>query len=180
MQDVNPSAPLTDPGPDPLTGLDPWPTLANARNNSAITARNNASLLNASVIFIYQGKFADWKISVDAGRIDNTNPPQPPPAWVTGVDPATGYSYVAVGGSPICPMPPIPESRVNKPPIPPGNISLGNRISGDWFQCLQDDTFPVGQSTPPITSKDGVTGIFQKYGSPVGNGWYLLTAKVGV
>jgi hypothetical protein len=180
---MNPSAPITDPGPDPVTGLDPWPTLANARNNSVISARNNASTLNASVLTIYMGKFNDWAQQVVAGKIDNTNPPQPPPAWATAIDPATGYSYVEIGTAPICAMPPIPGSHVQTQPVPPPhNLDIGPNIavSGEpsaYFSVGPMDSWPIGKTTPPnARSSDGVTGTFLRLGAAVGAGWY---EKVG-
>ena len=183
MNEVNPSAPLTDPGPDPLTGLDPWPTLANARNNSAIAARNNASLLNASVLLIYMGRFNSWAQQVVAGKIDNTEPPKPPPAWVTGVDATSGYSFVEVGTAPICPMPPIPASHVQlQPTPPPHNMDIGTNIEvsgqpSDYFRVGPMDSWPIGKTTPPgARSADGVEGIFLRLGTAVGAGWW---EKVG-
>ena len=39
---------VVDLGPDPTTGLNSYPTQANAISNSVVAARNNALLLNAN------------------------------------------------------------------------------------------------------------------------------------
>jgi len=170
--------PISDPGPDPITGIDPWPSLANAQNNSAIAAKNQAALYNASVLTVYMNAFGAWSASVTAGKISNANPPQPPLAWTTVVG-SDGFSSAVIGTSPICALPPIPPN----PPVPvnpvPGCVAVGIAIVGSspWFTVGLQDSAPGGYQTPvPVTSADGVIGIFRKFAFFAGNGWY---EKVG-
>jgi len=59
----------------------------------------------------------------------------------------------------------------------PNTIDVGKCIGGKWFSVGPKDTFQAGNATPPNTvSEDGVTGSFEKYGAPVGAGWYLQVA----
>ena len=174
-------APITDPGPDQY-GYDAWPTLQNALNNSALAARNQASLYNATVLAVYMNKFNGWAQSVVAGKIDNTNPPQPPPAWITEVM-ESGYSCAAIGTAPICPMPPIPASHVQVLPVPPpNNIDIGTCIligttPSAYYRVGPMDSWPIGKETPPgAQSADGAVGVFLRLGAAVGTGWY---EKVG-
>lgn len=180
---MSPSAPITDPGPDLVTGIDPWPTLANAQNNSAIGARINAGALNAGVLAIYMGRFNSWAQQVVAGKIDNVNPPQPPPEWVVGMDSFSGYSHVEIGTEAICPMPPVPASHVQLAPVPPPhNLDIGPNIAvsyqpSAYFSVGPMDSWPIGKTTPPnARSSDGFTGTFLRLGAAVGAGWY---EKVG-
>ena len=177
------SAPITDPGPDPVTGIDPWPTTQNAINNAAIQARSLVANSNANALTVYMNAFNGWAQSVVAGKIDNTNPPQPPMAWVIVTDPTTGLANAVVGTTPVCPLPPIPPSHVQTQPTPPpNNIDIGPNIpvSGlpsAYFQVGPTDTWPIGKDTPPnARSSDGATGTFLRLGSAVGAGWY---EKVG-
>ena len=91
----------------PVT-LDPQNTsLEAAQANSMAAAKDTCARMNSNLQIIYLGAFNNWKISVDAGRIDNTNPPKPPVGYVvvTGPD---GFSYPELGTAAVCDMPPIP------------------------------------------------------------------------
>ena len=176
------TTPIADPGPNPLTGIDPWPSLQNAINNSAIQAKTWAANFNATALTVYMNAFNGWAQSVVAGKIDNTNPPQPPMAWTTAVM-DNGYSAAVVGTTPICPMPPIPASHVQLAPVPPpNNVAIGPNIAvsgqpSEWFSVGPMDSWPVGKNTPPnARSSDGVTGTFLRLGAAVGDG---LNEKVG-
>jgi hypothetical protein len=178
MSAANPVVLTSDPGPDPVTGIDPWPSTQNAINNSAIQAKNLAAISNANLLTIYMNAFNSWAQSVNMGRIDNTNPPQPPLAWVVIVNPTTGMANATIGTETVCPMPPIPPSRLDPVPPPPNTIDIGSVIQGGpYFSVGPMDSWPVGKATPPnAKSADGVTGTFLRLGSPLGPGWY---EKVG-
>jgi hypothetical protein len=98
-------------------------------------------------------------------------------AWELAPPDANGFVFYQIGTTPVCAMPPLPYyASGNATPTPvPNTIHIGNRIgTSNWFQALPGDTFPNGMTTPPMTSADGVNGVFEKFGAPVGIGWYLL------
>jgi len=144
-------------------------SLETAQANVLAASTQQAANLNQSLTSIYLGAFDNWKTSVDAGRINNSNPPQPPVGYVviTGAD---GFAQIVLGKDPVCAMPPIPEDQLTpKPPSPPNTIDIGANIFGKWYSVGSRDTFAVGMTTPPMP--DGHT--YEKYGAPVGPGWYL-------
>jgi hypothetical protein len=174
---------VTDPGPDPVTGIDPWPSIANAINNAAIQARRLVADMNANALAIYMNNFNNWALSVVNGKIDNTNPPQPPMAWVIVTDATTGLANAVVGTTPVCPLPPIPPSHVQTQPTPPpNNIDIGTCIligttPSAYYRVGPMDSWPIGKETPPgAQSADGAVGVFLRLGTAVGAGWW---EKVG-
>jgi hypothetical protein len=182
---MSPSVPITDPGPDHVTGIDPWPTLANAYANSAITSHGDCAILNASLLAIYMNSWNMWAAQVVGGYPHDATPPQPPPAWVTFVDdpsgdPTQGYTRIKIGSAPICALPPTPVGPPVPPTAPPNNVDIGNNIpvSGQpshFWQVGPMDTWPVGKYTPPnAKSADGTVGSFLRLGAVVGSGWYEL------
>jgi hypothetical protein len=179
---TQPTALTSDPGPDPVTGIDPFPTLQNAINNSKVVAVANCALLNANLETVYLNKFASWSLGVTVHGASNANPPEPPMAFVPTVDLASGFTFPELGKTPVCAMPPIPSGPPVPPVLVPNTIAVGIHIvsdaTGKWFSVEPTDTFGAGLTTPPVTSADGVFGIFSKYGSPFGGGWYCLDAKM--
>lgn len=175
------TAPITDPGPDKLTGIDPWPTLANALANSAVTAAANVAQWNANLLAQYQNTWSQWAQQVTGGWIDPaTKPaPVPPPAWIVAVG-AEGYSNPVISTTPICSVPPAPTGPTVPPVAPPNNVDIGNNIpvSGQpshFWQVGPRDTWPIGKYTPPnAKSADGTEGSFLRLGAVVGAGWYEL------
>ena len=165
------SAPLADPGPDQY-GIDPWPSLQNALNNSAIQAKTWAANYNANLLTVYMGAWNFFENSVAAG-FSSANPPVPPMAWKTEVG-ADGYSHAVVGATPICAMPPIPPGpKVPVVPVP-GCVAVGIAIAGNppWFTVGATDAAPAGYETVPNTkAADGTLGTFRRFASPFG-GWY--------
>src|ERR1041384_5355686 len=147
---------------NPNCFFDVWPTsLAAAQANILASSRAQAALLNENLKTIYLGKFNDWKISVDAGKIDNSNPPQPPASYVISLfpDPANEHvkwAYPDQSGAPVCDMPPIPEDR-SKPPEP----KVAWDGDGEVKNVPAGDTAPVGLT---ITAPDG--SKWQKRCSP--------------
>jgi len=160
------------------TALDADATsLAAAQANQLASSTAQAAQLNVNLQSIFMTAFNNWCLSVDAGRIPNTDPPQPPVQYVVSAPDKQGFQWPVVdpSGTPVCPMPPIPADMTNSTPPVPNNIVVGSAIPGapGWWTCGQGDTFPSGKTTPPVTSADGVFGTFEKFGAPVGNGWYL-------
>ena len=142
-------------------------SLETAQANTLAAVQTQVANLNDNLKSNYLTAFNNWSISVLAGRSDNTNPPQPPKAYVVGyfTDPTTGpgsngaytkdpvqWAYPAVGSDPVCPMPPVPS--VPKPPAPlPEREDIRNVPLGD--------TLPVGFK---MTAPDG--SVWQKQASP--------------
>lgn len=144
-----------------------WQTsLAAAQATVAASSRAQVELLNANLKTIYLGKFNDWKISVDAGKIDNLNPPTPPMAYVLSTN-AEGFSFPSLGSDWVCGMPPIPQDR-SKPaaqPNVPGNDQVRNVPPGDHY--------PLGFE---LTAPDGTT--WQKQASPTPFGTAVYYARI--
>jgi hypothetical protein len=177
-----PGAPIVDPGADPNTGYDPWPSLGDAQSNQLLSSKVMVSQLNNNLTIIYNTAFANWALSVNAGRIPNTNYPVPPMAYVVGAPDASGFQWPVVGTSPVCAVPPIPADIFTPPAhVPAGTIDVGHSIGGKWFAVGPMDTFPVdgpsGGETPPVPNEgDPTLHTYQKYSAPVGAGWYLQTS----
>ena len=135
--------------------------------------------INANLKSIYMTGFTNWTISVIAGRIPNTNPPQPPVQYVVGPPDAEGYQWPIVDptGTPVCAMPPLPPDQTNSTPKVPNTIEVGSNIGGKWFSVGADDTFPAGMTTPPIPDASGALHTYEKYAAPVGAGWYLQVSS---
>ena len=117
-------------------------TLEAAMANTLAAVKIQVDQFNDQLKSTYLASFDNWSISVVAGRSDNTNPPQPPNAYVVGyfTDPTNSkaqWAYPATGTAPVIAMPPIPPA--SKPYVPPAlpqpdnirNVPLG-------------DTMPVG------------------------------------
>lgn len=161
------------------------PTLEIAQANVLASANWQCQLRNSNLKFIYLNQFDGWKTSVDAGRIDNSNPPQPPKSFVVVTD-AEGWATVAQAGPAVCEVPPIPADHSKTQAeilasLPQGVIAVGHSADGGngvWFTVGDKDTwFKPGKKTPPGTvSEDGAAGVFQCVGAAVGRGWY---EKVG-
>src|ERR1041385_3487390 len=86
-------------------------TLDQAQKNQLQSTQIMVANQNANLTKIYLGKFNDWKISVDAGRIPNTNPPKPPVGYVVSKPDANGFQWPVLGSSPVVEMPAIPEDH---------------------------------------------------------------------
>src|ERR1051325_10019324 len=148
--------------------------------NQLAASIDQVARLNKNLKFIYDGAWNNFVINVESGQRDNSNPPQPPMAWeLSPAPPKDGsapdyFVFYAQGNTPICPMPPIPPSvvPVDKSTLPQNFIHIGKNFYGKWFSVLENDTFPVGMTTPP--QPDG--HMYEKFGAPVGPGWYLQVA----
>jgi hypothetical protein len=146
-------------------------TLEAAMANALAAAKVQVDQLNEQLKDNYLTAFNNWSISVTAGRIDNSNPPQPPNAYVVGyaTDPTNSqaqWAYPAVGTTPVCSMPPIPPaSKPYVPPVLPEPESIRNVPPGDLM--------PVGYvAIAPDGSK------WQKQGSPTPFGMAYFYARV--
>jgi hypothetical protein len=148
-------------------------SLAAAQANQLASSTVMVAQLNNNLKSIYLTAFNNWTISVDAGRIPNTNPPNPPTAYVVSKPDANGFQWPVPGTDPVCDMPPIPEDHFTVVPKVPNTIHVGHTIGGEWFSVGDGDTFPSGMKTPPIPDSTGVLHTYEKYGAPVGPGWYL-------
>ena len=149
-------------------------SLVAAQANQLASSKIMVAQLNENLKVIYLGAFNNWKGNVEAGRIPNTDPPKPPKAYVVSKPDAYGFQWPVLGTDPVCDMPPIPEDRLTpRPKAPDNNIDVGHHISGAWFSVGPDDTFPSGMTTPPIPDATGALHTYQKFGAPVGPGWYL-------
>src|SRR5215475_2619952 len=97
-------------------------TLQAAMANTLAAVKVQVDQLNQQLKDNYLTTFNNWSISVTAGRIDNSNPPQPPIGYVIGyaTDPtnsAAQWAYPVTGTTPVCDMPPVPPA--SKPYVPP-------------------------------------------------------------
>jgi hypothetical protein len=146
--------------------LDAWQTtLAAAQANTLASSTATAQHLNDELKNRYLSAFNDWTISVLAGRIDNSNPPQPPAGYdvVTGPE---GFAWPALGTTPVAVMPPVPPDH-SKPQVQtfPEPDNIRNVPPGD--------TMPVGYT---LNAPDG--SRWQKQASPTPFGVAYYYAKV--
>ena len=157
-------------------------TLEAAQSNTLAAVQNQVKALNDSLQADYLTKFNNWATSVLAGRWDNSDPPQPPKAFVVGYfsDPTTGggsstpgpyanqvvkWAYPAVGTEPVCSRPPLPS-------VPPPQAALPERE--DIKNVPLGDVFPVGfKVTDPSTGH-----VYQKQSSPTPFGTAYFYARV--
>jgi hypothetical protein len=142
-------------------------TLEAAMANTVSAVSQQVQQFNEQLKANYLTTFNNWSISVQAGRIDNTNPPKPPSSYVVGfftdsTNSNAKWVYPMTGTNPVCEMPPVPQ--VVKPYVPPvlpepddiRNVPVG-------------DTLPVGFI---VTGQDG--SRWQKHSShtPFGVAYY--------
>jgi len=183
---TQPDPVISSPLPAPFsTGT----TLADAQLNQLESSKIMVAALNGNLKTLYLTAFNNWAASVNAGRIPNTNPPQPPPAYIVSQPDANGFQWPIVGKQAVCDVPPIPADHFTPAPSLPKTVpGIGHWSSGNWYSCLHNNTWdatmgnPPGQ-TMPITidpslggpAADGQPHIFQFYPAPVGEGWWLMT-----
>lgn len=146
-------------------------TLEAAMANTLAAVKIQVDQFNEQAKGNYLTAFDNWSISVVAGRIDNTNPPQPPNGFVVGLftDPTNNralWAYPAAGTAPVMPMPPIPPaSKPYTPPVLPEPDFIRNVPVGD--------TMPVGFI---LTAANGARWQKQSSHTPFGTAYFY--AKV--
>ena len=148
-------------------------SLVAAQANQLASSTIMVGQLNENLKSIYLTGFNNWKISVDAGRIPNTNFPKPPKAYVVSQPDASGFQWPVLGTDPVCEVPPIPEDHFTVVPKVANTIDIGRSIGGKWFSVGPNDTFAAGMTTPPIPDATGEFHAYEKFAAPVGAGWYL-------
>lgn len=148
-------------------------TLEAAQANQLQSSKVMVDRLNANLKTIYLGAFNNWKISVDAGRVSNANPPQPPKAYVVSAPDAAGFQWPVIGKDPVCDMPPLPDDHFTPAVKVPNTVDVGKSIGGKWYAVGPKDTLAPGAMTPPIPDSFGTPHVYEKYAAPVGAGWYL-------
>jgi hypothetical protein len=151
-------------GSNPAEPLPSNPDIDRALANYVAEAASVSAMLNRSLVDNYQTGFQNWAAQVLNARIPNTDPPQPPSAWLA-VKASNGWSYVIRGATPVCALPPIPQLPPPAPPLPEPdnvrNVPLG-------------DTMPVGFI---VLAPDGAR--WQKKASPTPFGMAYFYAKLG-
>jgi hypothetical protein len=161
-------------GTDPLAALPSNPNITQALANYVSAANSLASQLNANLITIYQTTFQNWANQVLAGKIPNTNPPQPPDGYEAATA-SDGWTYVILGDTPVCAVPPIPSIPQ---PTSAMVIGIGAQIADTnyWAATPANANVPNGYTTPtPTTAADGTVGFFT-FVATIGGGWW---EKVG-
>ncbi len=160
-------------------------SLPAAQANQLASSRVTVAILNANLKSNYLSKFADWKISVDAGKAPNTGWPLPPKAWVVGSPDAAGFQYPVVGPDPVCAVPDIPEDHTQSQSMtgpqsglgnPPGTMVLGVLIPGTSgiYSALPGDTCKEG-TTKTIPGPSGTLLTLRKHNTPWGGYWETVS-----
>lgn len=134
-------------------------SIESARANILASSTAQVARLNATRKSIYLSKFHDWQLNVESGRIDNTNPPQPPVAWELAPPDENGFVfYQESANTPVCDMPPLPGNFTkpiarrgdeSKPPV----VDIGGPNGFGNFLVGPNDTMPFGA----MVTQAGVT-----------------------
>jgi len=154
------------------------PTSLNAAQANVLAGTQaQCAQLNSNLKSIYLTAFNNWKISVDAGRIDNDNPPKPPQSYIPVEAPVSdglgaGWFFPEQSGPPVCDMPAIPPSQVSpNPPLDGAVTNIGQRNgSTNFYSCPNTDTNPPG-TVKQIPFPDGTVHKFYLIGTPFGRVW---------
>ena len=144
--------------------------------NALVSAKSMCETLNAAKVTEYTNAFnavLPWVIN---GNQPATNLPAVPGAYEVGyvTDPSGNeWPYPLQGTTPVCPALPVPG--VNSHPT--GTMMIGTQLESapGWWSADTGDTTP-NNFIGPGTARDGVHGLWQKYDSAVGQGWFK---KVG-
>jgi hypothetical protein len=151
-------------------------TIEAARANILASSTEMVARLNRDLKFRYDSAYADYVANMESGGFvpeERRTPPQPPGAWELAPPNADGFVFYQIGTTPICDTPPVATYNGGNPqPNTTPNMIMIGKQSGNtkWYTALKGDTFPSGMTTPP--QDDGHT--YEKFGAPVGPGWYLL------
>jgi hypothetical protein len=122
-------------------------SLESAQANVLASSIAQCALLNNNLKSIYLTAFNNWKISVDAGRIDNKSYPKPPKSFVVVKDQVSGFSFPEQVGPAVCEVPPIPEDRFT--PRGPSEAELAQR---EYLKNVRPMNTAQGETpdAPPI------------------------------
>jgi len=173
---------MTAPNPIFVLNADDT-TLQAAQRNILANSTEMVRRLNADLLSRYQSAYQDYLANMHSGEnvpADRIHAPLPPYAWELAPPDGDGFIFYQVSKTTRIADPASYPDTYNsgsnpQPNATPNMIMVGARTaSTNWFTALKGDTFPSGKMTPPVTSSDGVIGIFEKFGAPVGPGWYLL------
>lgn len=151
---------------NPITpALDAWATtLEAAIANTLASSTVMVEHLNSELKNRYDSQFESWKTTVLAGKIDNTNPPQPPVGYelLTGRD---GFSYPELGTSMVC------QPRTDIPPDYSKPFVLVLPEPDHVRNVPKGDTMPVGYV---ITDPQGQRWQKQSSVTPFGVAYFYL------
>ncbi len=152
-------------------------SLAAAQANILATSTDRVAFLNAQLKAQYTQAVENWNVNASSGQQNlQGKPPVAPHAYELAPPDSDGFVWPQISATTLITSD-VEVVMPNVAPVPvPNTIVVGNAIGGGWFSAGQGDTFPSGSTTPPMTTSQGVNGTFEKFGAPVGNGWYL---KVG-
>jgi len=148
-----------------------------ATNNAQ--QQNACNVYNAQQVALYTQAMANYNGFIDAvGTLPPGPVPVPAMAQALSAPDANGLQWETTGTTPVCPAIPVHQpiqNNTNTPPIK-NHIHVGHATaSPGWFSVGLDDGVVPGM-TVPATSDDGVSGMFEKFSAPVGQGWYLKVA----
>ena len=159
-------------GTTPVTLNADATSLESAQANVLASSQVMAANLNANLKSLFLGAFNDWSISVNAGRIPNTNPPVPPASFAV-VTAANGWAFPEQTGTPVVDMSTltIPPDRTAplSATLVANTIDIGAALVGGWYAAGPRDTWPPNKQTPPVQLADGSTHVFLKIPAPVGS-----------
>jgi hypothetical protein len=140
-------------------------------------AHNNTELLNG-----YNLAFANYKISVDAGRVEPADknsplyqaPPVPPMAYNL-TDTGGGWFFPVQGNTPVCAPAPVPASQIGTAHKTP------DQQAQDLYLMTNRPMAPgETPNNPPIGTKitDPSGGMWQKVGNPTPFGIWAAWVKI--
>lgn len=140
--------------------------------------------LNKGLIARYNSAYADYVTNMQSGQNvppERRHAPVPPMGWELAQPNQDGFVFYQIGTTPVCPQKPDVTANFDnpQPTKDPTHIHVGSAIPGGggmWFSVGGGDGTPNGFHTPPLSSDDGVFGVFVKFSAPVGPGWYLKSA----
>ena len=118
-------------GTSPLTLDADATSLSSAQANVAASSQVMAANLNNNLRTLYTTAFNNWAISVNAGRIPNTNPPGVPKSFIVVTDP-DGWAFPVQSGPPVCDALPVPPDRTVqlKDILVANTIDIGSNLGG--------------------------------------------------
>ena len=152
-------------------------TLQAAQRNILVNSTEMVRRLNADLVARYQSAYADYLTNMQSGQNvppERRHAPTPPFAWELAPPDRDGFVFYQVGNKSVVNPSDYPDTYFAggnpQPNSTPNMIMIGGQTPGTkWFTALKGDTFPSGMVTPP--QPDG--HVYEKYGAPVGPGWYL-------